>query len=264
MSKSEVKPEVKPEAAPGTAVAAPASTAVVNWKERMAAIKAEAVKAEEPVGGFISLKGGFMQYGERVIPNNVMECVILGYVFENCWYPKPYSPDKIVSPACYAFSKEETGMAPHPESEDPQGGEEGLCLGCPNGEWGSSPNGAGPWCRQSRRLVLLPTNAILTPDTVRAFEPVFMKLPPTSVPNLTNYVLKVDEQLDLPLLGVVSEISVKPHPKYLFQVHYKPVRPIVDQEILSALVTKYERMMSFIKPYPKNESTEEKAKSGKY
>lgn len=252
----------KPEAPKqeSTAVAAPASTAVANWKERMAAIKSTAVENEAPVGGFISLKGGFMQYGDMVIPNNTLECVIVGSRFENAWYKNKYDPDKIVSPHCYAFADKEINLKPHEECEEPQ---HETCAGCPMNEFESDPDGGrGKWCRTTRRLVLLPTTALVDPATINAFEPVFLRLPVMSVDNFKNYVMKLATTMDLPTLGVVTEIAVRPHPKSLFQVHFKPVRPIESAEIMSALIAKHDKIDSYFKPYIKNSELDKQRNDG--
>ena len=247
--------------------AAPAApgTAVVTWREKMAMVTAQAAASEATKGGFLSFKGGNMSYDDNMIAGNKLEVVVLDFMLENAIFREKYNPSKPASPMCYAFGREEDTMVPHPEAEEPQAA---SCAVCPNNDWASDPEGGrGKACKNSRRIALLPADVLSrgVADIAKA-NVVMCKLPVTSIKNFSAYINQVVKVLEQPPFAVRCELSVKPHPTSLFQVHWKIIDVIQADEVLEALFNRraaFEKMLS--QPYPKFEDKPDaKPRSGKY
>lgn len=256
-----------PAAAPaGTAVANVTGTAVVSWKDKMAAITARAAQSEAPKGGFLSFKGGNMMYDDQMIPNNKMEVIVVDFLLENAIFREKYNPLKTTSPMCYAFGRVEEDLQPHENSEEPQAG---SCAECPHNEWGSDPDGGrGKACKNSRRIAIIDADVLKAADPIEAIRKanvVMCKIPVTSIKNFSQYVNQCAKVLEQPTFGVITELSTKPHPTSLFQVHWKILDQIKNDDLLQALLAKSlatEKQLS--QPYPANEEAEAKPASKKY
>lgn len=229
-------------------------SAIVAWKEKMAALTTQAVEAEKPTGGFISFKGGRMSYNDQLIPGDKINCVIVDSMIEYNFYKEKYNADKLVSPVCYAYGHKEKDLKPHEDAEEPQ---HENCVECPNNEWGSDPEGGkGKACKNTRRIALIPADAALTPEGIAGADIVFAKIPVTSVRNFSNFVNQV-ATLGVPPFGVLCEISVVPDNKTLFQVRFKALKQIEGDELLSSLVAKNAvAAAKMAQPYPRNEEAE--------
>jgi len=257
---------------PGTAVAAPAKTSVgmpMDWRERMKQVAVKTAEQEKPQGGYISFKSGRLSVGDTVMPGDKIECIIVDSYFHNKYYDTPYDSKKISSPACYAFSRDDAELKPELSADDPQGGEDGFCVGCPMNEWGSSPKGGrGKACTNTRRLFLLPADVINKPDSINRVEFLQCDLPVTSVKNFSKFVNDL-APAGLAPFQVVVEMSVKPHDDTLFQVNFKPMEQIKNEDVLSALAARNWRQEQAEFPkYPTKEELAEREagapKSGKY
>ncbi len=244
---------------------AESTAALVPWKERMAAVVAQAAGMEAPKGGFLSFKGGRMSYDDTPIPGDKMEIIILDHVLENTWYSEPYNALKPATPDCYALGRDESELAPHAESDDPQND---FCSTCPKNEWGSDPNGGrGKACKNTRRI------AVIAADVLKADEPaeairkasaVMCKLPVTSIKLFSKTINQIVKVLGVAPFAVVVELSVTPHPSNQFQVNWKILHAIENSDMLEALYTKHIGMKDqMFQPYPKLEDEAPKT-SGKY
>jgi len=241
------KPEAHktPAAEPGTAVAAPRPTAVampVNWRDRMKQVAVKTAEAEAPSGGFISFKSGRLSIGDNLMPGDKIECVLVDYLIHNKYFDTPYNANKPSPPACYAFGREEESMEPsegdgneNPGAEDPQAD---YCSECPQNEWGSAGGGSkGKACTNSRRLWLLPASVVNSPDKVRVTDFIQCDLPVTSIKNFSKFANDCAASGNA-MFQFVVEMSVKPHPTSLFQVHFKAMEQIKDEAILEQLATR--------------------------
>ena len=258
----------KPEATPET----PKTTAVVTWKDRMAAVAAQAAQTEAPKGGFLSFKGGNISYDDNPIPGNKLEVIVTDFLLENSMFREKYNPNKPASPMCYAFGRDEADMKPHPECEEPQHpqcgipGEEGCC---PNNEWGSDPDGGrGKACKNSRRIALITTDCLGHEDSatrVKKANTVMCKIPLTSIKNFSSYVNQCAKVLDVHPFAVVTELSTKPHPTSLFQVHWKVMDTVkAGDDVMQALYEKHVATGKLLnQPYPKQEEEAAPAPKGK-
>ena len=212
--------------------------AVALFEDQLAALATESVKAEQASlqTTFLSTKGGTLSYRGDPVANNKLACVILSGPIERLYYSSRYDPTKIVPPDCFAIGTSASDMAPAAGSPKPQSSK---CDGCPMNEWGSSPTGGkGKACRETRRLLLVPADAISTPETVKTAEVAALRPPVTSLKNYANYVQTVAATLKRPPLAVISEISVAPDAKTQFKVNFSMVKPIEDTGVIQALIAK--------------------------
>ena len=206
------------------------------FEDQLAALATESVKAEQASlqTTFLSTKGGTLTYRGDPVANNKLACVILTGPIERLYYSSRYDPTKIVPPDCFAIGTSATEMAPAASAPKPQ---HSKCDGCPMNEWGSSPTGGkGKACRETRRLLLVPADAISTPDAVKSAEVAALRPPVTSLKNYANYVQTIAATLKRPPLAVISEISVAPDAKTQFKVNFSMVKPIDDTGVIQALI----------------------------
>jgi hypothetical protein len=215
-----------------------ASTQVALFEDQLAALAVESLKAEQSSlqTTFLSTKSGTLTYSGDAVAGNKLACVILAAPVERLYYSTRYDPTKIVGPDCFAIASMATGMGPNSASPQPQ---HSSCEGCPKNEWGSSPTGGkGKACRETRRLLVIPADAITSAESVKAAEVAALRPPVTSLKNYATYVQTVAASLRRPPLAVISEIAVVPDPKTQFKVTFNMLKAIDDPVIISALVAR--------------------------
>jgi hypothetical protein len=267
-----------PKPTPGTAVApaAPAkSTAVAmpgSWRDRMKQVAVKTAEAEKPSGGFISFKSGRLNIGDQIMPGDKIECIVVDYLFHNKYFDVPYNANKPSPPACYAFARDEDQLEPstgrgnegdedyNPGAEDPQADN---CAECPQNEWGSAGGGSkGKACTNSRRVWLLPADVVNSPDKAARTDFLQCDMPATSIKNFSKYANDCAAS-GLPMFAFICEMSVKPHPTSLFQVHFKSMEQIKDEAILEQLAKRnWKAEMEPYPVYPTKEQMAERAAGG--
>lgn len=204
---------------------------LVNWEEKLAAMATENAKQERAGNNIISLKNGRINYMGDYI--DALDVVVLGSAVEHSYYDVDYDPDRIVPPACFAIGSPTDEMVPHDDVPEDQRGAD-QCKLCPKHAFKSADNGRGRACSVRRRLVMVPANALEDPSTLGAAEMAVLKVPPTSVQNWSKYVNTVAAQYQRPPFGVVTRITVKPHAKFQFMVHFEALDK-VDGDCISTL-----------------------------
>lgn len=246
-----------------------ASREVVHWKDKMVALTKQTQIAEKPQGGFISLKGGRMSYNDELLPGDKINAIIVDYRFDNELYMKKYDPKNPRSPECFAIVAPGSTLSPwkmdpitgeySTDAEFPQVNEGFECEGCPMNEWGSAgklegadPTSKGKACKTTRRLHLIAADDARSPEAIARASVVTLIPPATSVENFQLVMNQISKVLDAPMFGAVVEISVKPHDRFLYQVHFKILQQITDDDMLQALMAKYEQQASRVVTYPKN------------
>jgi hypothetical protein len=153
---------------------------------------------------FLSIKGSKFALGEDKLGKE-LDVVILSTAFDNAFYDRPYNPDVITPPACFAISTDSTEMYPHESSPDKQAT---SCDICPNNQFGSS--GKGKACKNGRRLLLASYNS---DDGVDLSSPVTLRIPPTSLKNYSSYVRKLAAG-NMPVFSVVTTIGFDENEDY--------------------------------------------------
>jgi hypothetical protein len=212
-----------------------------DWQTELAqAAKDESAVEKSEMQAF-SLKSGILTYDGNPMPNNEMNCIVVATAFEKAMFINKFDPNNIISPLCFALAPEDEDMAPHENSFKPQGNEDkddedfGKCHGCPQLEWGSdpsSPSGRGKMCKETRRLALLPEDAL---DDLAKATPAMLRIPVTSVVNWSSYVHTLAATAKRPPWTVVTKISVAPDKKNQFAVSFEVVSAINDVALLDQL-----------------------------
>lgn len=189
---------------------------------------------ERPAISKISLKSGVMSYGGTPMPGNKVEAIILAAGYRNVYYAGRFDPNNIVNPNCFALSESDEDMVPH---ENVREKEHETCDGCPKAEWASDPNGGrGKACKQGRRLVLIPANALEEgPEKVKTAELAIMDMPVTSVKNYSQFVNTLSVSANVPTYAAVAQISVVPDAKTQFKVMFQAMRVVPTVALLAAI-----------------------------
>ena len=220
--------------------------ALTNWEERMAAEASAAVLVERPSLAAITFSAGQMSYGGNAVADNTLDCVILGSIIEQAYYPGAYDPDNIVPPACFAFGTpgSEGSMQPHVDvPADQRGGDD--CETCENYQWGSG-SGRGKACKTRRRLAIIPANALKDPESIAAAEIAKMTISVTNVKQFTNHVNATAATYQRPTWGVISRITTKPDARTQFKIIFS-VTEAIDLATLPMLEPLLDRADSVLR-----------------
>jgi hypothetical protein len=148
---------------------------------------------------FLSVKGKKFTLGEEKL-GNIINVVILADIFDHAYYDRPYDPDVISPPACFAINTSNSDLAPSNTSPTPQAEN---CNVCPMNEFGSSQNGKGKACRNGRRLLIAATtNGV--PDLNNL---AIINLAPTSLKAYARYAKGLATVKKLPIWAVITTLS---------------------------------------------------------
>lgn len=211
---------------------------LVRWDELLASSAKEVAARERPSVSQISLRAGVMQYRGQVIPQNRLKCVIISSGIEKRYDTKPFDPDNISPPDCFALSVTGEDMAPCPESPVKQAE---TCSSCPQNGWQPNPKRPGKNhkpCKERRRLALLPADAVAA-GNVKSAELALLALPVTSVKHWGTYVNRLAAEYARPPWAVLTEIIVTPNPQTQFEVKFECLG-IVPDEALGMLQSRIE------------------------
>jgi hypothetical protein len=208
------------------------SKEIVNWEEKLAAEAKAVATLERPSLTSVSLRSGVMSINDVAVPGNKLDCVVIASVFEHQYFAKPYDPNNITAPDCFALSLTGKDMVPHDDVPEKQST---ICANCGKFQWGSDPkpNSKGKACKEKRRLAILPAASLKDGEVLKA-EMATMTLPVTSVRNWGNYVNSVAAEFGRPPWAMLTEISVHPHMKNQFEVKFQ-ARGVVSDGYLSDL-----------------------------
>jgi len=208
------------------------SNVPMRWDEELAKSAKEVSSLERPALSQISLRAGMMTYMKQPVPGNKLDVVVLAAVFENKYFTGSFNPDKYEAPVCYALSETGESMSPHEDSTEKQSD---VCATCPKSKWGSAsvPGGRqskGKACKEARRLALVPADVVRSGNIATA-ELAVLSVPSTSLKNWANYVNAIASEYSRPPWGVLTEISVVPDAKTMFQVKFQ-MKGLVEDEYL--------------------------------
>jgi hypothetical protein len=234
------------------------STDTQSWADKMKGLVKRTKEAEKPQGGFISLKGGRMTYNDEILPGDKINAVIIDYRMEQALYDQKYDAKNPRSPICFAVVQPGEDLRPHKDSEDPKCD---RCEDCDYNQWNSAPlldynepTSRGKACKGSRRLHILAADDLVDgPDAVEKASVMTMIPPSTSLDNFQRCMNKLSNVLEKPCFGAIIEISVKPHDRFLYMVHYNILKTIDDEVVLDALMKKHEKVAAREVTYPKND-----------
>lgn len=222
-------PATLPATAPNASTALALPTDLAN---ELASYAKDAAAKERPSVSKISLKSGVISYGGQPVAGNNLDVIIISAVYKNTLYKGRYNPDKVENPNCFAIGTDGEDLAPHENVAEP---ENETCHGCPMSEWGSDPQGGrGKACKEGRRLILLPANALDDLEAVRTGELAILDMPVTSVKNWSNLVNALAAE-GRPSWSVVTNVRTVPDAKTQFKVVLTAVQKIDDVEAIRAI-----------------------------
>ncbi len=228
-----------------------------KWDEELAKHATKQAAVERPAVGKIGFKGGVMTYQNVPIPGNKLNVVIIAAAKENAYYPDAYDANNVKSPACFALALGDDPLAPHPQAQTKMAA---TCAECRYNAWGSDPKGGkGKACKENRRLVMVPQSAVLSgpnipaaAGSVQKAESASASIPPTSLKNWANYTAQLAGEYRRPSWAMITEMSVIPNARSVFEVKFSPVG-LVDDSHLGDLMARVETANSIVMtPYSQN------------
>jgi hypothetical protein len=237
-------------------------TSVVSWDEQFAAEAEVAAAMEKNAGGggqWFSIRGGILTFNGAPLPGNEMVAVVVDSILENAYFEGEFDPDNPQPPVCFAFGRDDDGMAPHQTVFDADQAQNQTCKGCEKNVFGSAERGKGKACKNTRRLALLAAGSIELPkreitlfDTPEEFEKEtigFLKLPVTSVAGWAAMVKRISASDRRPPHGFYMHISVVPDPKTQWRVLFNPAGKLPN-EVMDAVMRKRQEAQALIEqPY---------------
>jgi hypothetical protein len=154
-------------------------------------------RVDPPSGFKISTKGKVFTLPDGSSSEGPLTCIILDWVTANVWFEGIYNPKDIKPPSCFAVGRLVNELAPSENSPNKQ---HATCKGCPQNEWGSAATGKGKACKNTRRLLLVPTNA--DENTM----PWVIDVSPTGLKHFDKFVGTLSDNGKHPI-EVVTDIS---------------------------------------------------------
>ena len=267
----------KPAAKPEKTTAKQTGTEMVKWDEELAKYADQSAAAEANAGTGLqsfSLRAGVLSLDDNPMPNNEMAVIVLDHIFENTFYLEEYDPDNPTPPSAYALGREEAELRWHedsiPELEDGEKIAGELCSESSINQWGSADKGRGKACRNLRRLLMIPAGTINKKtgefemiddeEHYATVKPAFMKLPPTSTTNWSNYVKQLAGSLRKPPFVIATRIKVVPDQKSQFKVTFEALEEM-PEELFNVLLKRHKEAEQLImQPYDMSERDEPREK----
>lgn len=146
----------------------------------------------------IRFKEGFT-FAEGEDPVEEFEGVILYTKETNVYYANRYKPGSAVPPDCFSPDGRVPSVA-NPQSPD--------CKSCKHNQFGSSREGEGKACKNTRPVYILTDGAVI---------PRVLRIPPTSIGLVKQYILKLATDYGS-YMGVKTKFSA--YKKTESQTHY--------------------------------------------
>lgn len=172
-----------------------------DLNKQMLADASDASARTAAVGGnTIGIRNAKFTYKNELI-GKTLEVAVVDYIHTNSYYDDIFDPENPAPPACMAISV--TGEEMAPLSNSPRLQHE-TCDGCEHNAWGSADRGRGKACSEQYKL------AIIQPQTGEDYstaDMAILTLPPTSRPNWTAYVKDINDKLQRPPYGVLTEFG---------------------------------------------------------
>lgn len=234
-------------------------TELTALEKRMAerAVKsAEAVATAGSTSKSISTRAGRFSINGSEVEGNILQVVVLGWVFDNHLYDEDFDADNPVPPICFAFGDSYKTMAPI--DADVSDKKHDSCYTCPFGgkdAWGTADKGKGKACKNARRLIVMSQsdfeNNIADAETYR------LNVSVMSGKEWDGYVKKIQAHNRDPA-AVITEISIIPDAKSQFKLKFEMLGLIEDEflnEVLDKADTIHDELHA---PYASRSEEEEK------
>jgi hypothetical protein len=210
---------------------------------------------ERRAGSSVSVRNGVMSVGDQPIPGNQFAAIILDAVRLNTFYKTGFNPSNIEPPTCYAISRDDASLAPHPDMAkdlswfQPQAD---RCGACPHNEFGSARQGEGKACQNRRRLLMLVVGTYaqtaqgwqlqpnLDVESYASAPLIGMTLAPTTLGGWGAWVRDNAAKYGRPPFGVIARLYLYAHPKHGKEaVGFETLAPVPD-EWMPTIVPRFE------------------------
>lgn len=228
-------------------------TSMQKWDAKFAQYAKDAQESVKNIGGggtSIRFRPGSIEVAGATVPDNRLNCIIIGSVAFNGWNRDKFDPDNPQTPDCYAFGilGQEKEMAPHEDSPEAQAD---SCGECDKNQFGSAETGRGKACGNNVRLGVLLATDCEDADGVAHAEMAVAKISPTNLKRYKGYVNAVTDEHHRPLWAVVTELRAVSDPRTQIAVEMRIVETIDDPEILDALEARYQKATDALtQPFP--------------
>ena len=139
-----------------------------------------------------------------------IDMVVLDFISANRFYSRPYNPNNIEPPGCFAFGRVIADMAPHETAPEPQNE---LCATCPKNEFGSDARGTGKACKNTRELAVITHDQFDLPPEEQKI--LVYSVPPTGIKSFdaaVGYILRTYES---PPVRVLIRAAAVKHPTHI-------------------------------------------------
>lgn len=228
---------------------------IVPFEEKMKQLATQQAAQETGGGNYISLRGGVMTYMDQPMPNNELECIILGASGEHSYYDQPFDPDRIIPPKCFSVFDLDDEPTPHDNVPADQKQDEGEgCKNCWAHKFKSAENGRGRACSVRRRLAVV---ALTDLEDLENADVAVVKVPPTSVSNWSKFINRLSAQYSRPSFMVGTRMYVTPHAKFQFQLNFEP-KVMLEEDVFEQLLSMHEGVEPLLMaPFDMTEPDEE-------
>lgn len=202
-------------------------------------------QTERRAGSSISMRNGIMSVSETPLPGNQMAAIVLDAARLNTFYTVPFNSQQPAPPTCYAISRDEASLAPHPDMAkaptffQPQAQ---TCLACPHNQFGTSRTGVGKACSNRRRLLLLPAGIYQQSATGWQLQPytdvqhyaesplLTLTIAPTSAKSWGAFVRDAADNYHRPPFGMIVRIYLYMHEKHGKEaIGFETLAPVPDE-----------------------------------
>ena len=174
-----------------------------------AAMAAEMATIQKRIGAPSGDKISVTQSKTLKLPSGIevkeLDCIIVDFVAANFYYTESYDRNNIVPPVCFAIGLEPSGLVPSDNSPDKQ---TASCAACWANQFNS--NGKGKACSNTRLLAVMAT----APEADGSYPLHILKVSATAIRSFDGHVGKVAQQLNMPVRGVVTKISLSTDTEY--------------------------------------------------
>ena len=234
------------------------------WEQKMAERAKQAVETASSTGGTskkIGTRNGRFSIDGAEVEDNVLQCVVLDFIVDVTYYEDDFDPDDIAPPTASALGRNEKTLVWAEGSHPDYAGKE--LKDSPVFQWGSADKGRGKAAKSRRRLLLISADDL--EEDIAAAEVRKLMVPVTSGKEWDAYVKQVAAHGRDPA-GVLTEITIKSHPKYQFELKFKMLGLVEDDympEIDAKIDTIQEDLFAPYSRYDEEFGEEEEPKKSK-
>lgn len=144
-----------------------------------------------------------------------VDMIVVDFISANRFYSRPYNPNNIEPPGCFAFGRVIADMAPHDTAPEKQNE---RCSGCPKNEFGSDARGTGKACKNTREIAVITHDQFDLPPEEQKI--LVYSVPPTGIRSFdatVGYILRTYNAPPIKLVVRASAEKKSTHTTVSFQ-----------------------------------------------